>query len=144
MLQPAELAKLLSLCGFELSSAQILDIVTAADVNGDGVIEYEELVPVAREIMSSKKPATVKASVSTGKAAYEWSDIPEDEMDAYLRKLFAVADENGDGVLQPQEFVKLMRLSGLNFPDDVVLEVVGYECVMIGWTDPVVAGVCGG
>ena len=118
--------------------------MTAADVNGDGVIEYEELVPVAREIMSSKKPATVKASVSTGKAAYEWSDIPEDEMDAYLRKLFAVADENGDGVLQPQEFVKLMRLSGLNFPDDVVLEVVGYECVMIGWTDPVVAGVCGG
>ena len=121
VLQPAEMAKLLQMSGFEFTSGQILDIVAAADLNGDGVIEYDELVPVAGEIMNTlpEGPEKPKAEKSSG---YSWDQIPEDEMDAYLRKLFAIADENEDGVLQPQEFVKLMRLSGLGFPDDVILE----------------------
>ena len=32
------------------------------------------------------------------------ADVPADMMERYLKRLFALADTNGDGVLQPQEF----------------------------------------
>eukprot|EP00658_Telonema_sp_P-2_P002321 TRINITY_DN10886_c0_g1_i4.p1 TRINITY_DN10886_c0_g1~~TRINITY_DN10886_c0_g1_i4.p1 ORF type:complete len:174 (+),score=44.28 TRINITY_DN10886_c0_g1_i4:128-649(+) len=51
---------------------------------------------------------------------YEWHHVPQDELDEYLRKLFFVADQNGDGVLQSHEFVSLMRESALNFPDQII------------------------
>ena len=120
VLQPTELVKLLSMCGFELSSTQILDVMTEADVNGDGVIDYEELVPVAASLLKVVKDGKGSSDAVTPK--YAWSDVPAEELDAYLRKLFAIADENGDGVLQPQEYVKLMRLSGLGFPDELILQ----------------------
>jgi len=39
-----------------------------------------------------------------------------------LTQLFKIADANGDGVLQPTEYVQLMRLSGLKFSDEMVLK----------------------
>eukprot|EP00656_Telonema_subtile_P022890 TRINITY_DN2415_c0_g1_i1.p1 TRINITY_DN2415_c0_g1~~TRINITY_DN2415_c0_g1_i1.p1 ORF type:complete len:632 (+),score=181.52 TRINITY_DN2415_c0_g1_i1:137-2032(+) len=124
VLQPKELTKLLSLCGFELSSSQILDIVQAADLNGDGVIDHAELVPVARAILhslSKEDPETDSESDSED-VKYDWTEIPEPQLEGYLRKLFLAADENQDGVLQPSEFVDLMRMSALKFPDDMILE----------------------
>merc|ERR1719238_2045310 len=42
-------------------------------------------------------------------------DVPQPMLERYLQKLFAVADTNGDGVLQPEEFKRLLELSGFNF-----------------------------
>ena len=43
------------------------------------------------------------------------ADVPPAMLERYLKKLFAVADTNGDGVLQPSEFKRLLELSGFNF-----------------------------
>ena len=52
----------------------------------------------------------------------DWRQIPEAELDEYLRKLFYIADANGDGTLQPIEFERLCHSSGLFLPEQLVIE----------------------
>ena len=47
--------------------------------------------------------------------------MSSDEFNLYMEKLFAVADKNGDGVLQPDEFERLLHLSGFNFNSETCL-----------------------
>jgi len=51
VLSPEELRELLALSGFQLRDAQISAIVARADVNMDGVVDYEEFIPLAVDIM---------------------------------------------------------------------------------------------
>ena len=37
------------------------------------------------------------------------SDVPPEMLERYLTRLFKLADTNGDGVLQPQEFASVSR-----------------------------------
>merc|ERR1712167_273205 len=46
VLQPQEVSALLKLTGFEFDDSTIAAIVRDADTNHDGVIEYEEFVPM--------------------------------------------------------------------------------------------------
>merc|ERR1712086_345442 len=50
----------------------------------------------------------------------DWSDLTEDELDDYLRKLFFIADRDGDGVLQQHEYMQLMRSSSLQFSEELI------------------------
>ena len=61
----------------------------------------------------------------------DWRSIPEAELEAYLNKLFCIADVNGDGVLQPEEFTGLMQNSALDFEDDVILEVSAHSVTQL-------------
>merc|ERR1719305_2112732 len=45
-------------------------------------------------------------------------------LERYFTKLFAVADTNGDGVLQPEEFKRLLELSGFNFSPETVAQLM--------------------
>ena len=51
VLQPDELAEVFKLCGFNLTPNQIKEVVEKADVNGDGVIDYKEFVPIATQLL---------------------------------------------------------------------------------------------
>jgi Ca2+-binding EF-hand superfamily protein len=117
VLQPSELARLLELSGFNFSPAEVKAVVSAADTNRDGVIDYEEFVPLAIEILNSRQEDGAPAMPNL-------DDVPEPMLERYLRKLFAIADENGDGVLQPEEFEKLLKLSGFNFAPSVVRQLM--------------------
>merc|ERR1712166_123136 len=119
VLQPAELAKLLKLSGSQLDAEQVIAMVLAADLNGAGVIEYEEFVPIAIELMHTAQTLEDTPQHSLER---DWTSVSESEMNGYLRQLFSIADTNGDGVLQPVEYLKLMQLSGLQFPADLVLQ----------------------
>ena len=69
VLQPDELTALLEMCGFELSAEEIAQFVSAADTNHDGVIEYEEFLPVASKMLQSQKGREVSATAAVAKAA---------------------------------------------------------------------------
>lgn len=120
VLQPAELAKLLKLTGFNLESGAILDIVQAADVDGDGLIQYDEFVPIVRDMLAN--PPAAKKGPEGANPNLDFQKLKANELEAYLTQLFKIADANGDGVLQPTEYVQLMRLSGLKFSDDMILQ----------------------
>merc|ERR1711959_776228 len=122
VLSPTEFADLLSRSGFNLPSNVILKLVKEADVNQDGVIEYEEFIPAMLRLVG----APAEYFDDTPQVAADmpaWDEVPEPMLEKYLEKLFAIGDTNGDGVLQPQEFLELLTRCGLRFPSDIVLEI---------------------
>ena len=58
----------------------------------------------------------------------DWTALPDHELEAYMNKLFCIADSNDDGVLDPAEFRKLMGMSILAFTDDVIQTVTAHCC----------------
>jgi len=92
-------------------------LVAKADTNRNGFIEYDEFIPVAMDILAARKEAGVKPMPRI-------QEVPQPMLERYFKKLFSIADVNGDGVLQPAEFSKLLSLSGFNFSKTQIAEFV--------------------
>jgi Ca2+-binding EF-hand superfamily protein len=58
-----------------------------------------------------------------GEGVPMWDEVPADMLERYLEKLFQIGDTNGDGVLQPKEFLELLTRAGLRFPPKLVLKL---------------------
>merc|ERR1712166_30570 len=72
VLSPVQFAKLLSQSAFNFSKDVIDELVRAADVNGDGVIEYDEFVPAMLRVLNwTEEPA---AAVTTAAAEIKMSE----------------------------------------------------------------------
>merc|ERR1711865_962227 len=121
VLSPVEFAELLSRSGFNFPDHMILSLVKAADVNEDGVIEYEEFVPAMLGLMEAAHEDDHTPDV--GEGVPMWDEVPLDMLERYLEKLFQIGDTNGDGVLQPKEFLELLTRAGLRFPANLVLKL---------------------
>jgi Ca2+-binding EF-hand superfamily protein len=122
VLSPVEFADLLSRSGFNLPAEVVLKLVKEADVNQDGVIEYEEFIPAMMRLRNAP-PSYFDDTPEVASDMPKWDEVPEAMLEKYLGKLFAIGDSNGDGVLQPQEFLELLTRCGLRFPPEVVLDI---------------------
>ena len=122
VLSPIEFADLLSRSGFNLPSNVIIKLVKEADVNNDGVIEYEEFIPAMLRLVNAP-PEYFDDTPEVAADMPTWDNVPIAMLEKYLEKLFAIGDTNGDGVLQPQEFLELLTRCGLRIPSDVVLDM---------------------
>ena len=88
------------------------------------MIDYQELVGVFSKLVgTAKAPDQADANHTDQAELVDWKSVPEDQLEAYMNKLFCIADSNRDGVLQPEEFARLMTNSALDFADDVISEV---------------------
>jgi len=117
VLQPEEMSRLLELSGFNFDKSQVSELVAAADANQNGVIEYDEFIPVAMKILQGRNDAGLAPMP-------RMQDVPAPMLERYFKKLFNIADLNGDGVLQPAEFKKLLQLSGFNIPSAKINELM--------------------
>ena len=63
VLDKAEFAKLLKKSGLNFSPQKIMRVMAASDTNDDGVIQYDEFVPVATKMLKSKKGSKVSAAM---------------------------------------------------------------------------------
>merc|ERR1712166_1194883 len=121
VLSPVEFAELLSRSGFNFPDHMIIQMIKAADVNEDGVIEYEEFVPAMMGLAAAMNEEDLAPDVGAGVPM--WDEVPADMLERYLEKLFQIGDTNGDGVLQPVEFLELLTRVGLRFPPKLVLKL---------------------
>merc|ERR1711968_376082 len=76
-----------------------------------------------KAIIAGAKEAQSGAQ-SAGNDMPSIEDVPPAMLERYFQKLFAVADVNGDGVLQPSEFKRLLELSGFNFDQATVRKLL--------------------
>ena len=52
------------------------------------------------------------------------AEVSEEQLEMYLKGLFALGDENGDGVLSKEELTKLLGMSGFSFSASAIEELI--------------------
>jgi calcium-dependent protein kinase len=93
----------------ELSNEEVQQIVSNADIDGDGTISYEELMiaAVQRKIMSKEERllAVFRSIDKNGDGHITVDELKEALGDDNAAKLIAEVDSNGDGVVDYEEFL---------------------------------------
>ena len=141
LIQPGELVNLLtSLTCFNLTCTEVEKIIEMASPHTEGAraMQYEAfahivlkaLNPVVSSVHESSREEMLHFLIdmcidlrfSSGEFK-SWADLPKEELQDYLRVLFAINDGNRDGALELGEFVKLVNKSVLPIPEKLVQEV---------------------
>ena len=116
VLEPEELMAMLAQSGFNFSEEQMEGLMSAADVNGDGVVDFEEFVPVASAFLCNTSAVGSDQSMKR----LSWTEYSTAHKQQYLERLFALADANRNGVLEPDEMREVLRMSGFAFSEEQV------------------------
>jgi len=104
-----------------LGKKEIRRIMSEADENDDGVLEYREFVPVMVEIVHGLK-AKAEAAAAKEEAEEEAREavemhllhgMPREELEALMSGIFMAADADGSGVLDRKEFSKCLKSAEL-------------------------------
>jgi len=104
-----------------LGKKEIRKIMSEADENDDGVLEYREFVPIMVEIVHGMK-AKADAAASAQEAEEEAREavemhllhgMPRDELEAMMEGIFKAADTDGSGILDRKEFSKCLKSAEL-------------------------------
>jgi Ca2+-binding EF-hand superfamily protein len=104
-----------------LSKKEIRRLMAEADEDGNGMIEYREFVPVMVEIVHSLK---AKADASELREAQEEDaraeveehllhGIPREQLEEVMKGVFEMADEDGSGYLDRDEFRQALKSADL-------------------------------
>ena len=120
MLSPEEFANVLSKSGFKFEQSVIDKMVAAADVNGDGAIDFGEFVPAMMKLGESMQEELFG---NKGEMP-DLSELTHEEIKYYLEGMFKIGDANGDGVLSPEEFANVLSKSGFKFEQSVIDKMV--------------------
>lgn len=105
----------------DLTVQDLRHIQVYADENGDGMISYQEFVPVALELLQQifarrqflEEQAARQQQVAEESAAFLLNGMPREELEAALRAIFEAADTDGSGALSRTEFLTALRESDL-------------------------------
>jgi len=106
VLDPAEVSVLLQLTGFNFDMADMTELISEADVNHDGVIEYSEFVPMMLKCLGFTAPVSEKL---------DFKNYNAQTLETYFRRLFQMGDADGNGVLDPKEVFDLLKMTGFQF-----------------------------
>jgi len=77
-LDTAEVSRLLSLSGLKISKSQLTNIMIAADSNMDGVIQFEEFVPMAIDLLRPR--LSLHQTLEVMRQVWYWFDMPLPEL----------------------------------------------------------------
>jgi len=122
-LDPNEVTELLGLTGFNFNEAQIEQMISQADVNHDGLIEYTEFVPMMLGVMQKMQAASPEERNDIRKPLSLEDHSPE-VLQVYFQRLFQMADADGSGALEPSEVSELLTLSGFQMEPHAIKQVI--------------------
>eukprot|EP00892_Ulva_mutabilis_P000128 jgi/Ulvmu1/10115/UM006_0066.1 len=121
----SELQYAIKLWGHRIPPSEVTAILTAADVDGDGEIDYNEFVASTMNINQLEKEEVIWRAFAELDADGSGS-ISAPELECALQRfgiqddvhdLLQAADTNGDGQIDYQEFVQLMRETNAELAD---------------------------
>jgi len=111
--------------GFEPSKEEIKQIIADADKEGDGNIEFEDFLNLMTLKYSERDPKDeiVKAfklfdEDDSGRISFKnlkrvAKELGENITDEELQEMIEVADRDGDGEVNQEEFVRIMQKTSL-------------------------------
>jgi len=116
-----ELGHVMKSLGLNPSDAELLDIVAEADVNKDGVINFEEFLTLMsqtvketdteQELISAFRVFDQDNSgfISTDELRNVLKSLGENMTEAEIDDMLQMADKNGDGQIDYHEFASIMK-----------------------------------
>ena len=116
-----EFKTVMSSAELDLSPRDIRQIMAQCDENGDGVIEYREFLPLMTEILLAlqARDAVAREREANEDEAREAADemlafgVSQADLEATMRRAFADADLDGNGVLSEAEFKQCLKDAAL-------------------------------
>merc|ERR1711990_1033640 len=120
-----ELKVAMQALGFEPTAAEVAKMVQDIDVDGNATIEFEEFVEMMEGKMSDKDQAeemrkAFKLYDADGCGKIRFKDLKrvagelgENMGDAEIQEIIDEADRDGDGALNEDEFMRIMKKQGL-------------------------------
>ena len=105
----------------DLSKKEIREIISEADVDGNGKVDYHEFVPIFHELVGAIKSKMEARELHDAAAKVRREEMEmmfvkgmtREELDATLRAAFDSADADGNGVLDPSEFLAALQNADL-------------------------------
>lgn len=114
VLEHDEVKELLSASGFAIDQNSIEEIISNADLNHDGVIDYVEFMPMMLNIIRSRGvPQRLNVT-----------DYTRDQLVAYFEALFHEFDRDANGVLDTHEVETLLKHTGFQFTPAEIARVM--------------------
>lgn len=107
----------------QLTKKDIMKIMAEADENEDGLIEYEEFLPLAVDVVEAiwaREDYELENNLRKEDALEDAREfllhgMPREELEAMLGDVFIKADEDENGWLNRKEFVQCIKEADLGF-----------------------------
>jgi Ca2+-binding EF-hand superfamily protein len=113
VLDQREFSKLLQKSGLGFSQRMIRKLMMEADSNQDGVIQYDEYVPIMLEIIQALRVKSYKqedeAEARQGAVSFLLNGVSEASFERQILKTFMSADKDNNGFLDRNEFIECIR-----------------------------------
>eukprot|EP00656_Telonema_subtile_P049207 TRINITY_DN605_c0_g1_i1.p1 TRINITY_DN605_c0_g1~~TRINITY_DN605_c0_g1_i1.p1 ORF type:complete len:906 (+),score=358.01 TRINITY_DN605_c0_g1_i1:120-2837(+) len=113
VLDPREFHNLLEKSGLGFSKRLIRRVLLEADVNQDGMIQWDEFIPVMLEIVDAHRVqqhrAEDEAEARDQARQFLLKEVPKERIERSMMKMFFEADVDNNGVLDKGEFLACMR-----------------------------------
>ncbi|KAL2157282.1 hypothetical protein VTH06DRAFT_6220 [Thermothelomyces fergusii] len=116
-----ELGKVMRELGLNPSEAELQDLINEVDINKDGVISFEEFLALMSQSgkETDKEQELLKAfavfdkdkngTISSDELRNVLKSLGEKLTDEEVDEMIKIADRNGDGVIDYNEFVGIMK-----------------------------------
>jgi len=112
VLELAEVTTLMQLSGFKFDTSTVAQVVEKADINHDGLIDYNEFVPMMLDLLDIPQER------------FNYQKYDRKTLEEYFYRLFRLADTNNDGVLELGEVTSLLQLSGFKFDPGTITTIL--------------------
>ncbi|OMJ69796.1 hypothetical protein SteCoe_32381 [Stentor coeruleus] len=128
MISPAEFVKTFKIMDIGLTEDEIVRLMGYFDPRKTGSINYRVFCDKIQDSSSSRSFEERKASMKPGWEEAIISQVRNriKEKNLSLRQAFAAFDENSDGMVSANEFIKAFKAMELGLTDEEILNLMGY------------------
>jgi len=131
-LDSSEFLQLLKACNLNLSRNAVRRIMQEADINDDGMVQFEEFVPVMVDIIQSMQAMEAGSALKEDEDQEAWEiaqkyvleGMTHEELEEAALQIFQAYDVDNSGTLERSEFIECIRSMDMGMTRKEILYIM--------------------